>query len=91
MSPTLQRMMSDLKLLSLEERWRLLSHLVDQLRLGATAAPQENAQPSAHPNAADIDRLLLNTQGCWGYKGIEEIDANLSQQRQRDWQSNLSQ
>ena len=79
-------MMSDLRLLSLEEQWKLMSYLVNQLRPGVVEADQ--MQPDILPgkNAADIDAILQATQGCWGNSSIEEIDANLDRQRQLDWQ-----
>ena len=85
MSPILQRMMSDLRLLSLEEQWQLLSHLVSQLRSEVAEADRRQPETSPDRNAADIEAILRATQGCWGNVSIEEIDASLNRQRQFDW------
>ena len=85
MSPILQRMMSDLRLLSLEEQWQLLSHLVNQLRSEVAEVDQTQSKTSPDKNAADVDAILQTTQGCWGNMSIEEIDASLDRQRQFDW------
>jgi DNA anti-recombination protein RmuC len=86
MSPSLQRMLSDLRLLSIEERWNLLSHLVNQLRSGVAETEQMQSETSPDQNAADVDAILRATQGCWGNVSIEEIDASLNRQRQFDWE-----
>jgi hypothetical protein len=85
MSPVLQRMMSDLRLLSLKEQWQLLSHLVSQLRSEVAEVDQKQFETLPGKNTADVDAILRATQGCWGNVSIEEIDANLNQQRQLDW------
>ena len=86
MSPILQRMMSDLSLLSLEEQWNLLSHLVNQLRSRGAEADQTQSETSSDKNTTDVDALLQATQGCWGNTSIESLDANLDRQRQFDWE-----
>jgi len=85
MSPILQRMMSELRLLSLEEQWKLLSHLVSQLRSEVLDADETASEALSNKNTADVDAVLQATQGCWGNVSIEEIDASLNQQRQLDW------
>ncbi|PSN11308.1 hypothetical protein C7293_24840 [filamentous cyanobacterium CCT1] len=79
-------MLSDLRLLSLEEQWKLMSYLVNWLRPGVLGADQTQPEIPPGKNAADIDAILQATQGCWGNSSVEEIDANLHQQRQLDWQ-----
>ncbi len=83
MSPTLQRMMSDLRLLSLEEQWKLMSYLVNRLRPEVVEADQTQSETLPGRNAADIDAILQATQGCWGNSSIEEINTNLDRQRQQ--------
>lgn len=86
MSPVLQRLMSDLRLLSLEEQWKLLSYLVNQLRTGVMEVDQMQSETPLDKNAAAIDAILQATQSCWGNTGIEELDADLARQRQFDWE-----
>jgi len=50
MSPILQRLMSDLILLRLEEQWQLLSYLVNQLRAEVVEVDKTPSETS--PNAA---------------------------------------
>ena len=86
MSQILQRVMSDLRLLSLEEQWQLLSYLVNQLHSGVTAVDPTLPQAPPDMNATDVDAILQATQGCWGNRSIQEIDASLDRQRQFDWE-----
>ncbi|WP_008311173.1 hypothetical protein [Leptolyngbya sp. PCC 6406] len=85
MSPILLRMMSDLKLLSLEEQWKLLSHLINQLRAGSAQVPPMKAGTKADVQALEVDGILQATQGCWGNASVDQIDATLNHQRQFDW------
>ncbi|NJN20512.1 MAG: hypothetical protein HC812_04045 [Leptolyngbya sp. RL_3_1] len=45
--------------------------------------PQSAGEPTVE--LAGVDALLEEAKGCWGYASIEEIDAELQQQRQNDW------
>jgi predicted RecB family endonuclease len=85
MSPILQRLMSDLRLLSLEEQWQLLSYLVNQLRTEVVEVDKTPSETSPSKNTTDVDAILQATRGCWGNMSIEEIDAKLDRQRQYDW------
>ncbi|MEM6716817.1 MAG: hypothetical protein AAF827_10960 [Cyanobacteria bacterium P01_D01_bin.6] len=78
--------MSDLRLLSLEEQWQLLSYLVNQLRAGIVEADQAPSKIPNGKNATDVDEVLQATQGCWGNMSIADIDADLDRQRQFDWE-----
>ncbi|MFK0733629.1 MAG: hypothetical protein HEQ35_03265 [Gloeotrichia echinulata IR180] len=85
MNPTLQQVMSDLKRLTLEEQWKLLGYLINQLRatVSLVARPEPELQTSF--DLVDLDTLLEETRGSWGHLPIEEIDASLNRQRQLDW------
>jgi hypothetical protein len=85
MSPILQRLMSDLRLLSLEEQWKLLSYLVNQLRAGVEESDQPQSETLPNKNTSDVDEVLQATHGCWGNMSLENIDASLDRQRQFDW------
>jgi hypothetical protein len=85
MSPTLQRVMSELKQLTLEDQWKLLGYLTNQLQANVrlVTRPQVEIEPSV--GSVDVDALLAKTSGSWGHFGIEEVDAELKRQRQIDW------
>ena len=85
MRPALQRVMSELKQLTLEEQWKLLGYLMNQLQANVrlVTSPQPEVQPSGR--SMGIDALLSETSGSWGHLSIEEIDIELQRQRQSDW------
>jgi hypothetical protein len=85
MSQVLQRMMGDLKLLSQEEQWKLLSYLVDQLQAGASALKHSSSEANRSRQSLSLDTILKEAQGCWGNLSIQEIDDYLERQRQFDW------
>ncbi len=85
MSPTLQRMMSELKQLTLEEQWKLLGYLMNQLQAKFPLVTELQSEVQLSVGSVDIDALLAETSGSWGNLSIEEIDTELIQQRQIDW------
>ena len=84
MSPTLQRLISELNQLTLEEKWKLLGYLMNQLQssvcLVASPKPEHLSV-----GVLNIDSLIEETSGSWGRQSLEEIDAELNRQRQIDW------
>ncbi len=85
MSPTLQRMMSELKQLTLEEQWKLLGYLMNQLQANFPLVTELQSEVQLSVGSVDIDALLAETSGSWGNLSIEEIDTELIRQRQIDW------
>lgn len=85
MGSMLQRVMSEVPQLTPEEQWQLLGYLMLQLkpRFSWSMVPQSAGEPTVE--LAGVDALLEEAKGCWGYASIEEIDAELQQQRQNDW------
>ncbi len=85
MSPTLQRVIGELKQLSSDEQWTLLSYLVSQLQAKANLFKQQNLIHQDPNEALDVDRLLEETSGSWGNSTVEEIDAEMTRQRVFSW------
>lgn len=85
MSPTFQRVINDLKQLSSEEQWTLLSYLVNQLQVKANLSKQQSLSYQTPDKNLDIDQLLEETSGSWGNLSIEEIDAEMNRQRILNW------
>lgn len=85
MSPALQRVMSELKQLTVQEQWKLLGYLTNQLQSSVrlVSKPQPDVQPAV--GSMGVDALLAETSGSWGNLSIEEIDTALRRQRQIDW------
>ena len=86
MNPTLQQVMSDLKRLPLEEQWKLLGCLMNQLQAHVSLVIRLQPELQAPLDLVSVDALLEETCGSWGHQRIEDIDANLNQQRQFDWE-----
>ncbi|NES20552.1 MAG: hypothetical protein F6K41_16875 [Symploca sp. SIO3E6] len=86
MSPTLQRVMSELKQLTLEEQWQLLGYLINQLQANFRLVTQPQSKVQLSVGSVDVDALLAETSGSWGNLSIEEIDTELIRQRQLDWE-----
>lgn len=83
MTPQLQQIYQDLSRLSPHEHWQVMEYLIGQLK-GATL-PQESsatAIPQSHLSAQEVFAV---TKGSWGSRSMDEIDAELAQQRQFDW------
>lgn len=85
MSPSLQRVMSELAQLSSEEQWTLLSYLVSQLHARTSSLKDLALDAQGSEDVSDISRLLDETRGSWGQSSIEEIDAELERQRKLNW------
>ncbi|HZG38597.1 MAG TPA: hypothetical protein VEZ50_07935 [Nodosilinea sp.] len=85
MSPSLQRVMSELTQLSSEEQWTLLSYLVSKLHAHRSSPENLASDDQGSGNALDINRLLDETRGSWGKSSVEEIDAEIERQRKLSW------
>ncbi|MBW4484646.1 MAG: hypothetical protein KME14_19095 [Tildeniella torsiva UHER 1998/13D] len=85
MSPTLQRVIRELKMLSSEEQWTLLSYLVSQLQMKASLLKHPSPAGPSSDDTLEIDRLLKETSGSWGNLSVEEIDAEMDRQRAFSW------
>jgi hypothetical protein len=83
MTPQLEQIYQDLSHLSPIEHWQVMEYLIGQLK--GSAMPQElsaTAMPQPHLSAQEV---FAATQGSWGNRSMDEIDAALEQQRRFDW------
>jgi hypothetical protein len=80
MTPQLQKIYQDLNQITPIERWQVVEHLLTQLKGPTTAQPISQVVP--HRSAQEI---FAATRGSWGNRSLDEIDAQLAQQRQLDW------
>jgi hypothetical protein len=80
MSPQLQQIYQGLGEITAIERWQILEHLIGQFKsaLGENGIVATNTKPSAQ-------EILAATRGSWGQRSLDEIDAQVVQQRQLDW------
>jgi hypothetical protein len=80
MSPQLQQIYQNLGEITAIERWQILEHLIGQFKcaVGETSGVMANIKPSAQD-------ILATTQGGWGKRSLDEIDAQMAYQRQLDW------
>lgn len=85
MSPSLQRVMSELTQLSSEEQWTLLSYLVSQLHARTSSLKGSALDAQGSEDVLDINKLLDETRGSWGQSSVEEIDAEIERQRKLSW------
>ncbi|MBD2233838.1 hypothetical protein [Phormidium tenue] len=85
MSPSLQRVMSELTQLSSEEQWTLLSYLVSQLHARTSSLKDSALEVQGSGSSSDINKLLDETRGSWGQSSVEEINAEIEQQRKLSW------
>ena len=85
MSPSLQRVMSELTQLSAEEQWTLLSYLVNQLHARTSSLKDSALEAQGLGSSSDINNLLDETRGSWGQSSVEEIDAEIERQRKLSW------
>jgi hypothetical protein len=56
------------------ERWQILEHLISQFRNILGTDPERS-----------VEEILAMTRGSWGNQSLDEIDAQLAQQRKFDW------
>jgi hypothetical protein len=83
MTPELEQIYQDLSHLSPIEHWQVMEYLIGQLK--RSAIPQETSAtviPQPHLSAQEV---FAATQGSWGSRSMDEIDAALAQQRRFDW------
>jgi hypothetical protein len=85
MSPTLQRVIRELKMLSSEDQWTLLSYLVSQLQVKASYLKHQSPPNPGPDEISEVDRLMEETSGSWGNLGVDEIDAEMERQRALNW------
>ena len=91
MSSTLQRLINDLDQLTLNELWQLMGQIMSyiQRRTHVLKLQDLEAQSTTHDSAEQRQviarKVLMSTQGSWGSKTLDEIDAELDRQRQNDW------
>jgi hypothetical protein len=63
------------------ERWQILEHLISQFRNILGTDP---VAPVSTPERS-VEEILAMTRGSWGNQSLDEIDAQLAQQRKFDW------
>jgi hypothetical protein len=83
MTPQLQQIYRDLSAITPIERWQVVEHLITQLKGSAEAQqtiPTVITQPQPSAQA-----VFAATRGSWGNRSLDEIDAQLTAQRQFDW------
>jgi hypothetical protein len=85
MTQQLQQIYQDLDGISAIECLQVIEHLITRLKGAASTggdAPRGVAMP--HPELS-AQEVFTVTQGSWGSSSLDEIDAQLDQQRQFDW------
>lgn len=81
MTPQLQKVVQDLDQLTHADRWKILEHLIGQLK----SASDIITQSSTHRSTLSSQEILASTRGSWGQRTLDEIDRQLADQRQLDW------
>ena len=81
MTPQLQQVVQDLDQLTHADRWKILEHLIGQLK----SASDIITQSSTPRPILSAQEILASTRGSWGQKTLDEIDRRLADQRQLDW------
>jgi hypothetical protein len=81
MTPQLEQIYQDLSLITPIERWQILEHLIGQFK---NVLNTDKVAPITTPKQS-AQEILAATRGSWGNQSIDEIDAQLAQQRQFDW------
>lgn len=82
MSPSLQQLINELDQLAPEEQWQVMGHLMSQLQHRAVIVAKSQHEKD---RVAEVEKILRETEGSWGRLGLDEIDAQLTRQRQFDW------
>jgi hypothetical protein len=85
MTQQLQQIYQDLNEISAIECLQVIEHLVARLKGAAPTGgetPRAVAMPQPELSAQEVFTV---TQGSWGSSSLDEIDAQLDQQRQFDW------
>jgi hypothetical protein len=80
MTPQLQQVVQDLDQLTHADRWQVLEHLLGQFK-----PVSDLTNPATNLSTLSVQEILASTRGSWGQKTVEEIDRQLSDQRQLDW------
>jgi hypothetical protein len=84
MTQQLQQIYQDLNGISAIECLQVMEHLI--ARLKGAAPTGETSSPVAMPQPElSAQEVFAVTQGSWGSSSLDEIDAQLDQQRQFDW------
>ncbi len=81
MTPQLEQIYQDLSQITPIERWQILEHLIGQFR---NVLGTDQIAPVTTPKQS-VEEILAATRGSWGNQSLDEIDAQLAQQRQFDW------
>ena len=82
MRPTLQRLLNDFKELTLEEQWQLVTQAMDYIQRRTTGLENGATDRTSLERKVKAREVLLSTQGSWGSKTLDEIDAEIDLQRQ---------
>lgn len=85
MRPTLKRLLNDFKELTLEEQWQLVTQAMDYIQRRTTGLENGATDRTSLERKVKAREVLLSTQGSWGSKTLDEIDAEIDRQRQEDW------
>ncbi len=85
MRPTLKRLLNDFKELTLEEQWQLVTQAMDYIQRRTTGLENGATGRTSLERKVKAREVLLSTQGSWGSKTLDEIDAEIDRQRQEDW------
>lgn len=83
MTQQLQQIYRDLNGISAIECLQVIEHLV--ARLKGSASTDETTRSVMPQPELSAQEVFTVTQGSWGSSSLDEIDAQLDQQRQFDW------
>jgi hypothetical protein len=84
MTQQLQQIYQDLNEISAIECLQVIEHLVARLKGAAPTGETPRALVMPQPELS-AQEVFTVTQGSWGSSSLDEIDAQLDQQRQFDW------
>jgi hypothetical protein len=83
MTLRLEQIFQELNQLTPRERWQVIEFLMSQFKSTVVGSSvPESLKSQEKPSAQTI---FAATRGSWGDKSLEEIDQQLTQQRQQDW------
>jgi hypothetical protein len=85
MTPQLEQIYRDLDAITPIERWQVVEHLITQLKgsvVSQATTSSATLLPQPHLSAQEV---FMATQGSWGNRSLDEIDAQLAEQRRFDW------
>jgi hypothetical protein len=85
MTSQLQQIFHSLNQLTQSERWQVFDYLVNQLKNSLTRSDVLDCPTSQKPPKHSPQEIFASTQGSWSRQTPDEIDAQLTSQRQLDW------